>query len=134
MDKKIFQKLTKYEDDKRFLEKLYRDDVAKGKCEEEKSLQFQSEESCRLFELSIPLYIKQGISGTPGGAKDAAIDVDQADEGSQGSNNSEESCMGGGIPFYEKLKQVLDAITQELDLYENLKDLKKQKNKIKRLP
>ena len=36
MDKKIFQKLTKYEDDKRFLQKLYLEDCKGSKREQEK--------------------------------------------------------------------------------------------------
>ena len=43
MDKKIFQKLTKYEEDKRFLQRLYLEDMeSKGG---DQKLKFQSDES-----------------------------------------------------------------------------------------
>ena len=48
--------------------------------------------------------------------------------------NGSEDSNGGSTTFDEKLQQILAAIKYEQDLYELLKDLKKERNKNKRLP
>ena len=40
----------------------------------------------------------------------------------------------GNEQFLQKLNQIGESITHELDLYEYLKDLKKEKNQNKRMP
>jgi hypothetical protein len=63
---------------------------------------------------SIPEYIKEEIN----------CDEKQSDlEGQEGNTD-----------FIEKLDQIKEAINYELQLYENLKNLKKQRNQSKRLP
>lgn len=116
MDKKIFQKLTKYEDDKRMLYGLYLKDQA-NPSDEDINLDFQSDNSKHMFVQSIPEYIKDWF-------KQRKTQPDQADSDD----------FSVTISFDEKLKQVYPAIGKELELYEILKNLKKEKNKIKRMP
>lgn len=59
MDKKIYQKLQRYEDDKRNLYSLYIDDqLNQSKPQYELRLDFQSDDAQKLFEKSIPECIK----------------------------------------------------------------------------
>ena len=59
MDKKIYQKLQRYEDDKRNLYELYLKDLL-NQSKENYTLQldFQSDEAQKLFEMSVPECIK----------------------------------------------------------------------------
>lgn len=56
LDKKIYQKICRYEEDKRYLLGLYGEDF--DRIEEEKTLQFQDDWSKQKFENSIPDYIR----------------------------------------------------------------------------
>ena len=56
MDKKIYQKLQRYEDDKRMLYGLWMEDEKNP--EMPRKLEFQSDEAKKLFEQSIPECIK----------------------------------------------------------------------------
>ena len=57
MDKKIYQKIIRYEEDKRFLYQKFLEDKTKksGKI----NLEFQSDLAKKHFELSLPPYIKR---------------------------------------------------------------------------
>lgn len=123
MDKKIYQKLQRYEDDKRFLFDLFiKDQLNYAKKDYEPKLDFQSVEAQDLFEKSIPECIKQECRDR---MKPEQMMMDE--NGSEDSN-------GGSTTFDEKLQQILAAIKFEQELYELLKDLKKERNKNKRLP
>lgn len=60
MDKKIYQKLQRYEDDKRFLFKLFiNDQLNMAKENYSPKLDFQSDQAQDLFEKSVPECIKR---------------------------------------------------------------------------
>jgi len=58
-DKKIYVKMTRYEDDKKFLYKLYLKDQAQGY---QSNLLFQSEHGEEMFRRSIPPFIEREVS------------------------------------------------------------------------
>ena len=100
--------MTRYEDDKKYLYKLYLKDKAQG---EPTSLLFQSEKGEAMFLSSIPPFIEREIS------------QGQRDHISEGSASYE-----------TKTREIDTAIRNEIGLYEYLKNLKKEKNQQKRLP
>jgi len=58
MDKKIYQKIQRYEDDKRFLHKLYLEDqLNRDEPDAKIKLEFQSDQARYQFERSIPDYV-----------------------------------------------------------------------------
>jgi len=57
-DKKMYQKLQRYQDDKRYLFGLY----LKDKCQTQPSLDFQTDKARKDFLLSIPGYIKEELN------------------------------------------------------------------------
>ena len=58
MDKKVYQKIQRYEDDKRYLHRLYLEDNKNRDDPNAKiNLDFQSEQARKQFELSIPDYV-----------------------------------------------------------------------------
>jgi hypothetical protein len=58
MDKKVYQKIQRYEDDKRFLHRLYLEDSQNRDDPNAKlNLEFQSEQARIQFEKSIPDYV-----------------------------------------------------------------------------
>lgn len=58
MDKKVYQKIQRYEDDKRYLHRLYLEDNKNRDDPSAKiNLDFQSEQARKQFELSIPDYV-----------------------------------------------------------------------------
>jgi hypothetical protein len=60
MDKKVYQKIQRYEDDKRFLHKLYLEDNKNSNDPDSKiNLEFQSDQARIQFEKSIPDYVLQ---------------------------------------------------------------------------
>jgi len=60
MDKKIYQKIQRYEDDKRYLHRLYlEDNKVRDQPDSPLHLEFQSEQARIQFEKSIPDYVLQ---------------------------------------------------------------------------
>lgn len=107
----MYQKLQKYTDDKKYLFEMYQAD----KCSKKQPLlNFQNEKARLGFLKSIPKYIMNEIE-------------------SQNQGTSDKSETGGGS-FLLKFEQIKEAIRSEIELYEYLKDLKKEKNQNKRLP
>lgn len=81
-----------------------------------KKLDFQSPEAQTLFEQSIPECVKNEV-------------IQKKNFGVDQSEHSDDS-----VDFITKLVQIKNAILFEQELYELLKDLKKEKNRNKRLP
>ena len=82
---------------------------------------FQNEHSQASFLKSIPKYIKDEVSESFVGSKKR----DRSDS----ISDHEESTI-----TKEKLQTIMEAIIEELQLYEYLKNLKKEKNQNKRMP
>ena len=120
MDKKVYQKIQRYEDDKRFLHKLYLEDNKNRDDQHSKiNLEFQSDQARIQFEKSIPDYVLQD---------------EKKEQKNEGQIFNVESGEENNENFPDKLIQISSAIEQEIQLYELLRDLKKEKNQNKRLP
>ena len=120
MDKKVYQKIQRYEDDKRFLHKLYLEDNKNRDDPDSKiNLEFQSDQARIQFEKSIPDYVLQD---------------EKKEQKNEGQIFNVESGEENNENFPDKLIQISSAIEQEIQLYELLRDLKKEKNQNKRLP
>ena len=115
-DKKIYQKLQRYEDDKRYLYSMFLQD--EQKTAKKINLNFQNEESRKRFLMTVPEYIVDETQGN----------------GSKPPTPTSSKSNIGNEQFLQKLNQIGESITHELDLYEYLKDLKKEKNQNKRMP
>ena len=105
LDKKIYQKIQRYEDDKRYLYNLYlKDQALTG--DKPKILAFQDDASEGMFWRSIPGYIRNthGKKKTP-----------------------------SKLDFSEKVVMIRDSVGQEIEQYDYLKNLKKDLNKRKRM-
>lgn len=103
-DKKMYQKLQKYQDDKRYLYKVYLDDLSKpGKANK---LEFQTDNAKIMFLDSIPKYIKTEVET-------------QTKEMTLSENEN------GNQSFLQKLQQIKVAIFHEVEMYNYLKDIKK---------
>ena len=99
MDKKIYQKLQRYEDDKANLYTLYiQDQLNQSKPHYNLKLDFQSDEAQKLFENSIPECIKRQCRQKQ---PEILIDADNSADSNVSTN------------FETKLKQILEAIKYE---------------------
>ena len=106
LDKKIYQKIQRYEDDKRSLYNLYLKDQA-APPDKPKILAFQDNDSEAMFYASIPGYIRQ--------------------------EKASKKKTPQKMDFQEKVGMIRDSVAQEIEQYDYLKNLKKDLNKRKRL-
>jgi hypothetical protein len=118
----MYQKLQRYQDDKKYLYGLHLKDLNKEWPIDDKDfkrpyLDFQNENARAGFLRSIPDYIKDDFAS-------------YEDDHDQKSELSEQQPKN----FMKKLKQIEEAIKHELELYDMLKELKKVRNQNKRLP